>query len=239
MSRPEDDPEFRRTLLIGSEALLGAWSEHAAEASHVIAVAHTDLARTLDILDQTRPEMVVVEQALAGTERGQVLMERLHTERALRGLDISLLPADGVARLLSAGPRDIHPQRWLAGLARPLPPRPPRGAARVRARDEERMSIDGHTVTLLDLSATGARVRSSGLLRPNQHVRVVLSARGSMKTPGIVVWSTLVSGPPLHYCAGIAFTAPIPELTKEPKSDGATKGETSKKPRVPRKRKVR
>ena len=240
MSPPEeDDPPSRRTLLIGSAALLGAWSEHAAQASHVIAIAHTDLALTLDIIDQTRPEMVVVEQALVGTKLGQVLMERLHSERALRGLDISLLPADGVDRLLSTGPGSMHPQRWLTGLARPVPPRSPRGAARVRAGDGEHVFIDGHTATLLDVSTTGARVRSSEPLRPNQHVRVVLLARGLIKTPGVVVWSTLESGPPLHYRAGIAFAAPISELTQDPENVGRNKGETLKKPRVPRPRKVR
>lgn len=238
MGPPDEDPPSRRTLLIGSEALLGAWSEHAAGASDVIAVAHTNLEQALDAIQQTRPEVVVVEQALAGTEGGQVLMERLHNERSLRGLEISLLPPNGVDQLLSTGPGDIHPHQWLTGLARPLPPRPKRGSARTRATDAEHVLVDGHVAMLLDVSATGAQVRSSGALRPNQHVRVVLSARGSMRTPGVVVWSTLEGGRPAHYRAGIAFANPIPELEPTPQEEqkphGSKKQKGARRPRKSR-----
>ena len=91
MSAPDNGPPSRRTLLIGSEALLGAWSAHASTASHVTTVPHTDVARALALIDQARPELVVVEQSLAGTEPGLLLMEHLHNERFLRGLEISLL----------------------------------------------------------------------------------------------------------------------------------------------------
>ncbi len=233
MSAPDEDPPFRRTLLIGSETLVGAWSEYAAGASRVLAIAHTELAQALDIIDQIQPEVVVVEQSLAGTELGQMLMERLHSERSSRGLEISLLPAEGVDRLLSTGPGDLHPQRWLTGLAQPLPPRPVRSATRVLAGGEEHVLVDGQPATLLDLSATGAQVRSSGSLRPNQHVRLVLSARSSLKAPGIVVWSKLEGGPPLHYRAGIAFTSPIPELAKDTEDAGG-KAPAPKKSRAAR-----
>ena len=226
----DDNPPFRRTLLIGSETLLGAWSEHAAGASHVIAVVYTDVVRVLGIIEQIQPEAVIVEQTLAGTEGGQVLMERLHNERFSRGLEISLLQARGVDRLLSTGPGDIHPHQWLAELAQPLPPRPKRSAARVPAQSDEHVMVDGHAALLLDLSATGVQVRSTVSLRPNQHVRVVLSARSSLKTAGVVVWSMLEGGPPMRYRAGIAFTSPIPALAQ--KGEEAGKNEKESQPKT-------
>jgi hypothetical protein len=225
----------RRTLLICSQALLGAWSEHAAAASNVIAVAHTNVAHALEMIEQAQPQLVVVEQALAGTERGQELMEHLHNERSLRGLDISLLPASGADALLSTGPGEVDPQQWLTGLARPLPPRPVRSATRMAARAEEHVMVDGNRATLLDLSATGAQVRSLVALRPNQHVRVVLSERGSIRSAGVIVWSKLEQGKPLRYRAGVAFTSPIQELAPKPE-EGSKK---VKKPRARAARKAR
>lgn len=205
-------------------------------ATEVIAVAHTDAAHVVATIERAQPQLVVVEQALAGTESGQELMEHLHNARSSRGLDISLLPASGVDRLLSTGPGELHPLEWLTGLAQPLPPRPVRSATRVQARDEERAMVDGNQVALLDLSATGMQVRALVALRPNQHVRVVLSERGSIRSPGVVVWSRLEAGKPLRYRAGIAFTMAIEELEAKKPDEPIEAGKKAKgkKPRTPK-----
>ena len=137
-------------------------------------------------------------------------MARLHNERYERGLEIRLLPAERAADLMSSEPGDVHPQVWLSVLAEPLPARPQRRSARIRANEDEQAIIDGSTVTLLDVSSSGAQVRSSIVLRPQQRVRVVLPPeRGSVKTAAIVAWSTFEIGPTPHYRAGIAFTRAI------------------------------
>ncbi len=232
MSAADRGSPSRRTLLIGSETLLGAWSAHASNASHVIAVSHTDLARALALIDQAQPEVVVVEQSLVSTEPGLLLMEHLHSERSLRGLEISLLPAVSVDTLLSTSPGDADPQQWLTGLSRPLPPRPVRSAVRVPGSRQEKLSVDGRPATLLDVSVTGAQIESPGALRPNQHVRIALGAdRGSAKAEGVVVWSSLQAGPPLHYRAGIEFKTKIPSVLPEPAASGGTGSPPPKKPR--------
>ena len=100
----------------------------------------------------------------------------------------------------------------LTVLANPLPARPPRRAPRMRADDEEAF-IDGSPVVLIDLSASGAQVRSTSVLRPQQRVKFVLSpARGSVKTTAVVAWSSFEMAPTPRYRAGIAFTDPIPSL---------------------------
>ena len=110
----------------------------------------------------------------------------------------------------------MHPQVWLSVLAEPLPARPQRRAARVRARDDEQAFIDGQPVTLLDVSSNGAQVRSAIVLRPQQRVRVVLPPeRGSVKTAAVVAWSTFEIGPTPQYRAGIAFTRAIPNLVDD------------------------
>jgi len=202
------------TLFIGSEPLLAAWNAHAKSVETVIPIAHTDLSQAFEMLGSKRPEVVVIEQTVAASGSGSTLMARLHNERYERGIEIRLLPAERAADLMSKEPGDIHPQVWLSVLAEPLPARPTRRARRVRARDDEQALIDGVTVTLLDVSSNGLQVRSSGVLRPQQRVRVVLPPeRGSVKTAAVVAWSTFeIGGSTPQYRAGIAFTREIPSL---------------------------
>jgi hypothetical protein len=201
------------TLFIGSEPLLAAWTARAKSVETVIPIAHTDLSQALEMIGSKRPEVVVIEQAVAASGSGSALMARLHNERYERGIEIRLLPAERAADLMSSEPGDVHPQVWLSVLAEPLPARPQRRTARVRARDDEQAMIDGAPVTLLDVSANGLQVRSSIVLRPKQRVRVVLPPdRGAVKTAAIVAWSTFEIGPTPQYRAGIAFTREIPNV---------------------------
>ena len=208
------------TLFIGSEPLLAAWNARAKSVDTVIPVAHTDLSQALEMIGTRRPDVVVIEQAVAASGSGSALMARLHNERYERGIEIRLLPAERAADLMSSEPGDVHPQVWLSVLAEPLPARPQRRATRERARDDEQALIDGTAVTLLDVSANGVQVLSTIVLRPQQRVRLVMPPeRGALKTAAVVAWSTFEIGPTPQYRAGIAFTRAIPDLTdKTPKA---------------------
>ena len=207
------------TLFIGSEPLLAAWNARAKSVETVIPVAHTDLSQALEMIGSRRPEVVVIEQAVAASGSGSALMARLHNERYERGIEIRLLPAERAADLMSSEPGDVHPLVWLSVLAEPLPARPQRRAARVRARDDEQALIDGAPVTLLDVSSNGLQVRSSLVLRPQQRVRVVLPPeRGSVKMAAVVAWSTFEIGPTPQYRAGLAFTRAIPDINDASKA---------------------
>lgn len=204
------------TLLIGSQPLLEAWSARAKSVDSVIPIAHTDLSQALEMIGSRRPEVVVIEQAVAASGSGSALMARLHNERYERGIEIRLLPADRAADLMSSEPGDVHPQVWLSVLAEPLPARPQRRAKRVRARDDEQAFIDGAPVALLDVSASGLQVRSTIVLRPQQRVRVLLPpGRGSVKTGAVVAWSSFEIGSTPHYRAGLALTSAIPSLADD------------------------
>jgi len=204
-----------RTLFIGSEPLLAAWTARAGSVETVIPVAHTDLSQALEMIGTRRPEVVVIEQAVAASGSGSALMHRLHNERYERGIEIRLLPAERAADLMSSEPGDVHPQVWLSVLAEPLPARPQRRTTRVRARHDEQALIDGAPVAVLDFSENGLQVRSSTVLRPQQRVRVILPPeRGSVKTAAVVAWSTFEIAPTPQYRAGLAFTSSFPHLVE-------------------------
>ena len=203
---------YPRTVFIGSEPLLAAWSAWAGETTSVIPVTLTDPASAIDTIGTTQPEVVVIEQAVAASTPGATLMDRLHDERYLRGIEVWLLPPDRAADVIASGPGDLHPQTWLNMLAHTLPRRPERRAARIPATADEQAFIDGQPVTLIDLSVAGAQVRSHTVLRPRQRIRLVLPPeRGSVKAVAVVAWSSFEIGPTPTYRAGVAFTRAIPD----------------------------
>lgn len=213
MKSASSSSQHPRTVFIGSESLLAAWNARGGQESQVIAVPLTDLAFAIDLIGEAQPEIVVIEQAVAATGDGSTLMDRLHSERYLRGTEVRLLPPDRAADLIASGPGDVHPQAWLADLAHALPPRPERRAQRIRAAEDEQVLVDGQPVTLIDLSAVGAQVRSETVLKPRQRIRVVLAPeRGSVKAVAVVAWSTFEIGPTPTYRAGVAFTRAIPDI---------------------------
>jgi hypothetical protein len=206
------DPSFPRTVFIGSDQLLEAWRTHSSCASQVIPLSSTDLTFALNYIGEAQPEVVVIEQAVAASGTGAALMDRLHDERYLRGTEVRLLPPDRASDLMTSDPGDMHPHSWLTLMAQPLPPRPERRATRVRTDGNELATIDGQPVTLLDVSAVGAQVRSMTVLKPRQRIRVVLPPeRGSVRAVAVVAWSTFEIGPTPTYRAGMAFTRAIPD----------------------------
>jgi len=206
------DSGFPRTVFIGSDPLLQAWSAHSSRASEVIPLSLTDLDFALDFIGQAQAEVVVIEQTVAAGGPGSMLMARLHSERYLRGTEVRLLPPDRASDLMASAPGDLHPHAWLTLMAQPLPSRPERRAPRVRAAEPEQALVDGQPVELIDLSTIGAQVRSTVVLKPRQRIRLVLPPeRGSVKAVAVVAWSTFEIGPTPTYRAGVAFTRAIPE----------------------------
>jgi hypothetical protein len=207
-------------LLIGSEALLAAWQRYASKASQVVPLLHTDVDHAMRVITGTEVQVIIFEQAIAATEQGAAVMAQIHDQRTWRDTEIRLLPDNAVSKLTTAEPGSLDPQTWLTELARPLPPRPQRGARRIHAAGDEEVSINGEAVTLLNWSATGVQVRSKEMLRPNQGVRVAL-AKGSktIRTRGVVAWSTFTTTPRPEYRAGIALEEPIAEFIESTKEE--------------------
>jgi hypothetical protein len=206
------NPPPPQMLLLGTEPLLAGWARYAERAARVIPLDCSDVQRALDIIELTDAAIIVVEQAVAASGPGTVLMARVHNERSWRGTEVRLLAADDVTRVISGGPEDAAPDEWLIGISHPLPPRPQRRAPRYRVDSGGQALIDGHEVTLVDVSTTGAQVYSSSILRPQRRVRVALQrAETSIRTTGVVVWSSFEVAPKIGYRAGIAFAHPIPD----------------------------
>jgi hypothetical protein len=75
-------------------------------------------------------------------------------------------------------------------------------------RAELTIALDGHPVTLVDLSSKGAQVLSTLPLRPNQRVRLSLpQAVRPLRTGAIVVWANFeMPSEGARFRAGLAFS---------------------------------
>ncbi len=90
--------------------------------------------------------------------------------------------------------------------------RPVRLAHRYQFREPIDMQVNGQPGTLFDISITGCQLVSVGAVKPNQTVKLLISAGGgSLACAGKVMWSRLeppAAGRPFGYRAGVQFAKP-------------------------------
>ena len=206
------------TLFIGSEPLLAAWNARAKS------VDTGDSGRTHRPLTgpgddrPRRPEVVVIEQAVAASGSGSALMARLHNERYERGIEIRLLPAERAADLMSSEPGDVHPQVWLVGARRAAAgpaaaTRGPRPRSRRRTGDHRRRA--GRRCSMSRRMVL--QVRSTIVLAPAAACARGAAARAWLGEERRRWWRGRPSRSDqrLTYRAGIAFTRAIPNLVDD------------------------
>jgi hypothetical protein len=87
---------------------------------------------------------------------------------------------------------------------------PSRVASRHGFREPLEVKLDGQTALLIDISTAGAQVLSSGALKPNKPVKMLLPSTGAiLLCQAKIVWSRFeppTPGKPMRYRAGMVFT---------------------------------
>jgi hypothetical protein len=181
--------------------------------SEVLTFADQDVLHALEMIMVRRPSLVALERAFAGTPRGTALINRLRADPSLSSIEIQTVSSDG-ERLPAT------PLRGSVGLTepsvQPLDNTGTRRASRVRLRDGLDALLEGHSVRLVDLSTYGAQITSTGVLKPNQRVRLSLvDEKGSIRCVAVVVWAAfeLPRAPRTrpHYRVGLAFLDAHPD----------------------------
>lgn len=195
-----DREQKKVVVFIAPDDVLRAWRARAASTDEVVSVSASE-PHPLEVITRQQPQIVVLEESVAYTERGAALIGQLRTDRALHSIDIRVLSSDWVRRSEEQGTITS-----LAALATPIRPSYPiaRRAPRRRVSGVD-AEIDGQRVTLIDLSIGGAQVLSAVALRLDQHVRIVWA--DSIAIDAKVVWVTLEMTPAPRYRAGIEFVA--------------------------------
>jgi hypothetical protein len=193
-------------VLIGAAGELAALRERFPD-EEVLSFADQDVLNALETIMVRRPAIVALERTFAGGPRGSALIGRLRADPNLSAIQIQTVSTDG-ERIPATPPVRQPPPT--ADASSPLDTTGTRRADRVRVRDGLDALLEGHTVRLVDLSSYGAQITSTGVLKPNQRVRISLvDEKGSIRCVALVVWAAFeLPRPPRarpHYRAGLAF----------------------------------
>jgi hypothetical protein len=193
------------TIIIGARDFLPALKERAAALNgEVLAFSDIEALRALETITKRKPAVVALERLFAVSPRGVALINRIKADPSLRASEIRVLE---------------HNSEYLRVIPRPVPiiatapavdQRGTRRAPRVKIKDRVTVVVDGKLATLVDLSAVGAQVISSGALKPDQRVDIAFKdAAGAVTRGATVVWTAfqMTDGGP-RYRAGLDFLEP-------------------------------
>lgn len=193
-------------IAIAARQYLTALCDRLGEAE-VLPFPDTEVLDALEAISTRRPTRVVLDRLFAATSRGTALVNRIRADPALARVSIDVMGHDSESERATAAP-------VTGGAAQGVADR--RGTRRVERwpmREGLDIIVDGHAARLVDLSALGAQVTSTLVLKPNQRVRVSLvDESGSQRLSATIVWATFElpragQGTP-HYRAGLEFSQP-------------------------------
>jgi hypothetical protein len=196
-------------VIIGPADALPTLQERLESGAEMHAFSDADALEALDHIMRQRPRIIVIEQEFSSSSRGTALINRIKDDPKLTECEVRIIAHDSeFSRVAGGTKRPAHGSAAIA-LDDPKPALDQKGtrrAARVRIAEGVEVLIDGNTATLVDLSVVGAQVVASGVLKPNQRVRLALSdGKGVIRCSGAVAWASfeMPKGLPTRYRAGI------------------------------------
>jgi hypothetical protein len=201
------------TVLIAAPAYLEALKERR-EFKDALPFADIDALRAFDAIARQRAEVVVIESGFASTSRGTALINRIKADPLLGGCDIRVLEVDA-AEVPEAKEEVAEPDTLAEVNVAPSPAAPPvpERTAPVATKPEiaggVELLIDGNSVTLIELTTTGAQVTSTTSLKPQQRVRVTLPGSTPINLNGEIAWAMFEMPSGGHrYRAAVTFLNP-------------------------------
>lgn len=230
-------------ICIAASNLMPSLRDRLASEGELQTFADTEPIPALQAILDHRPRLIVLERLFAATPRGAALINRIKTDPQLAHAEVRVMSHTGdyvrqVVKPSVVQPTPVAVASGATSAASPTPappaeeaPRPldwhgTRRAPRFRARAGVEIQLDGSTASVIDVSAVGAQVMSSTILRPNQKVRVSIASDDSVtRFRGAIAWAKFelpkAGGAP-RYRAGVEFldadTAAVDEFCAKSKA---------------------
>jgi hypothetical protein len=189
------------TVLIAPTDLLPAIQERVGDSGgDVLTFSDKEPLRALAAIMQRRPKVVAIERLYAATSRGAALINRIKADPKLTQSEIRIIAHNSDYMRIS-------PRKPVA-TEQPLDQRGTRRAPRFTLASDAVVRIEGKSAKVVDLSAVGAQMVTSGVLKPGQRVVVeLLDVQGVVMLNATVVWASFEippdSGP--RYRGGLDF----------------------------------
>lgn len=200
-----------RIVLIGPPDRLPGLQERLDPSAEIETFTDSEALEALDHIIRTRPLIVAVQDDFADSSRGQALINRIKDDKALGDVEVRVMATDA-AHTRVAVKGGSHRAGAAVAVDEPkaaLDQRGTRRATRIRIKDGVEIVVDGNAAALVDLSAVGAQVVSSTVLRPNQRVRITMGeGKSTVKCAGAIAWAAfeMPKGMPTRYRAGIGWS---------------------------------
>ena len=217
-------PGANCTVLIAATDLLPTLKARTAtDDTELLAFSDTEALRALEVISRRRPSVVALERAFAATPRGAALINRIKADPTLRQSEIRFVSSESQDNGVDTAVAVAEPRATIAAPAPPpaaglqadeLDEHGTRRARRFTMAADAVADLNGNSATLVDLSAAGAQVVSTTILRPKQRVRMGLTDdRGSVRCSAVVAWASFEMPPDLgpRYRAGIEFLDANPD----------------------------
>jgi hypothetical protein len=203
-------------VLIGPSEALPALRERVDSGAELHTFTDQEALEALDHIIRTKPRIVALDNDFSATSRGTALINRIKDDPGLTDCEVRVVAHDNsVNRIASRRSSSrVTAAVVVVDEPKPLDQRGTRRAPRVRIRENVEVLVDGNAAVLIDLSAVGAQVLSSKMLKPNQRIRLTLpEGKTAIRCTGSIAWASfeMPKGQSPRYRAGIdlAGTDPV------------------------------
>lgn len=203
-------------VLIGPSESLPALRERVDSGAELHTFTDQEALEALDHIIRTKPRIVALDNDFSATSRGTALINRIKDDPTLTDCEVRVVAHDGALNRVATRRSSTKVAAAMVVVdepAKPLDQRGTRRAPRVRIRDKVEVLIDGNAAQLIDLSAVGAQVLSSKMLKPNQRIRLTLpEGKIAIRCTGSIAWASfeMPKGQTPRYRAGIELSGTDP-----------------------------
>lgn len=197
-------------VLIGPSEALPTLRERVDSGAELHTFTDQEALEALDHIIRTKPRIVALDNEFSATSRGTALINRIKDDPTLSDCEVRVVAHD--AALNRVAVRRSSAAAAAAAVVvveepkKPLDQRGTRRAPRIRIRENVEVLVDGNAAQLIDLSAVGAQVLSSKMLKPNQRIRLTLpEGKVALRCTGSIAWASfeMPKGEAPRYRAGI------------------------------------
>ena len=202
-------------VLIGPSEALPALRERVDSGAELHTFTDQEALEALDHIIRTKPRIVALDDDFSATSRGTALINRIKDDPTLNDCEVRVVAHDTAINRVAVRRSGKHAAAIVVvdEPKKALDQRGTRRAPRIRIREKVEVLVDGNAAELIDLSAVGAQVLSSKMLKPNQRIRLTLpEGKKAIRCTGSIAWASfeMPKGESPRYRAGIELLGTDP-----------------------------